>query len=74
MILQNYKWRSDLGLYNRAIQNTLYGGVSFTDINNGTAVESEGTIIRTTDGGTTWNLQASGTTNTLFGVSFTDAL
>ena len=31
-----------------------------------------GTILRTTDGGATWVSQASGTTNLLRGVSFTD--
>jgi photosystem II stability/assembly factor-like uncharacterized protein len=54
--------------------------VSFTDANNGTAMgfswssfPSTGTILRTTDGGATWVAQDSGTTNTLNGVSFTDA-
>ena len=32
-----------------------------------------GTILRTTNGGTTWTSQTSGTTNELWGVSFTDA-
>ena len=48
-------------------------GVCFTDANNGTAVGTYGTIIRTTNGGTNWTLQSSGITNVLFGVSFTDA-
>ena len=38
----------------------------------GTVVGTEGTIFRTTDGGTTWVTQTSGTTNDLHGVSFTD--
>ena len=33
----------------------------------------DGTILRTTNGGTTWTSQSSGTTNYLNGVSFTDA-
>ncbi len=33
----------------------------------------DGTILRTTNGGTTWTSQTSGTTNHLYGVSFTDA-
>ena len=33
-----------------------------------------GTIVRTTDGGTNWDGQTSGTSNTLTAVSFTDAL
>jgi hypothetical protein len=47
--------------------------VSFTDANTGTAVGDAGTIVRTTNGGTTWVAQTSGTGSFLFGVSFTDA-
>src|SRR5260370_20151678 len=43
------------------------------DSNVMVAVGGYGTILRTTDGGATWSLRASGTTNTLWGVSFTDA-
>src|SRR5215471_18871486 len=32
-----------------------------------------GTILRTDDGGATWTPQSSGTTKSLFGVSFVDA-
>ena len=52
--------------------NWLYG-VSFTDSDNGTAVGRNGTILRTTNGGTTWTSQTSGTTEQLEGVSFTDS-
>ena len=31
------------------------------------------TVIRTTNGGENWIVQASGTSDTLYGVSFTDA-
>jgi photosystem II stability/assembly factor-like uncharacterized protein len=48
-------------------------GVSFTDANTGTVVGWNGTILHTTDGGTTWTPQSSGTTNRLYGVYFTDA-
>ena len=60
-------------------------GVSFSDSNNGWAVggywvyrvDSEpiffGTILHTTNGGTTWAEQLSGETSWLSGVSFTDA-
>jgi hypothetical protein len=47
--------------------------VSFTDANNGTAVGASGTIVRTTNGGTNWITQTSGTTSILYGVSFIDA-
>ena len=46
--------------------------VSFTDANTGTAVGDGGLILRTTNGGDTWSPQTSGTTKTLYGVSFTD--
>jgi photosystem II stability/assembly factor-like uncharacterized protein len=50
-------------------------GVSFTELNNGTAVGwgyNSGIILRTTDSGTSWIEQSSGTTNALSGVHFTD--
>ena len=43
------------------------------DANNGTAVGEGGTIVRTTDGGSTWIGDFSGTFNILYDVSFTDA-
>jgi len=46
--------------------------VSFADSNNGTVVGANGTILRTTNGGSTWTLQQSGSTDDLLGVSFTD--
>src|SRR5262249_56873550 len=59
-------------------------GVSFTDVNKGTVVGCDysgydddgactGVILRTTDGGATWEWQSSGTTEPLSAVSFTDA-
>ncbi|MBI5463408.1 MAG: T9SS type A sorting domain-containing protein, partial [Ignavibacteriales bacterium] len=51
--------------------NNLYS-VVFTNANIGTIVGSDGIILRTTDGGTNWTKQTSGTTNHLNGVSFTD--
>jgi photosystem II stability/assembly factor-like uncharacterized protein len=47
--------------------------VYFTDANAGYAVGTGGTILKTTDGGTTWNPLASGTTASLNSVCFTDA-
>jgi len=52
--------------------NTLRGA-SFVDANTGTVVGDYGTIVRTTDGGNSWTVQASGTTQDLWAVSFTDA-
>src|SRR5262249_33129424 len=51
--------------------NTLRGA-SFVDANSGTAVGDYGTIVRTTDGGNSWTIQSSGTTQTLWAVSFAD--
>ena len=47
--------------------------VCFSDENNGTTVGYAGTILRTTDSGTTWSSQSSGTLEWLTGVSFIDA-
>jgi len=52
--------------------NTLHC-VMFVSLNIGWAVGENGTILRTTNGGTTWTLQTSGTTSILSGVSFTDS-
>ena len=47
-------------------------GVSVIDTNVTTAVGVAGTILRTRDGGASWQSQPSGTLNVLFGVSFLD--
>jgi photosystem II stability/assembly factor-like uncharacterized protein len=51
------------------------GGVSAVDASNCWAVGSSGTIVHTTDGGSTWTSQSSGTPSTweLSGVSSADA-
>lgn len=51
--------------------NPLYA-ISFNDAMTGTAVGKDGTILRTTDGGSTWSQQNSGTTRILEAVSFSD--
>ena len=50
-------------------------GVSYTDASTGTAVGRRGTILRTTDGGTTWVRHSIGFSYpySLRDVSFTDA-
>lgn len=45
----------------------------FTDQNNGTIVGQQGTILRTTDGGITWNSQYSTTLHSLTSVYFSNA-
>ncbi len=47
--------------------------MSFADAQNGTIVGAAGTILRTTNGGETWDAQDSGTSANLAGVYFTDA-
>src|ERR1700752_3006535 len=44
-------------------------GASFVDANTGTVVGENGTIVRTSDGGASWTIQASGTKQTLWAVS-----
>ena len=47
--------------------------MTFIDVTTGTSVGTSGIILRTTDGGSTWVSQNSGTTNQLNEVVFTDA-
>ena len=44
--------------------------IYFIDENYGWLVGNEGTILKTTDGGTTWVIQKSGTINDLRRISF----
>ncbi|HZV13282.1 MAG TPA: YCF48-related protein, partial [Candidatus Kapabacteria bacterium] len=48
--------------------NNLNGVAFYTDTKNGYAVGDNGTILKTTDGGTTWVAQNSGTNNDLLTV------
>src|SRR6266481_5017940 len=48
-------------------------GASFVDANTGTVVGEYGTIVRTTDGGNSWTIQVSGTTQNLWAISFKDS-
>jgi hypothetical protein len=48
-------------------------GVSFTNAHNGTAVGENGTVLYTSDGGTTWLMQDGGTGRRLNAVYFIDA-
>jgi photosystem II stability/assembly factor-like uncharacterized protein len=64
--------------YNWFWQNPLPQGnhlndVKFISSTTGWAVGEYGTILKTTNGGTTWIIQQSGTVYNLHGVSFTDA-
>jgi photosystem II stability/assembly factor-like uncharacterized protein len=48
-------------------------GINFTDDNTGSVVGSNGSILRTTDGGETWTPQTSGTEADLWDVFFISA-
>ena len=52
---------------------TNLAAVSFCDANTGIAVGTDGTILRTINGGAAWTSQSSGTTNGLYGVSTVNA-
>ena len=67
LLAQGWYWQNPLP------QGNSLNAVSFTDANNCTAVGNAGTILRTTNGGANWTAQSGGTTNSLYGVSFTDA-
>jgi hypothetical protein len=53
--------------------NNIYlNGIYLIDTNNGFAVGSKGTILRTTDNGATWIQQTSGTLSNLYCIFFID--
>ncbi|HZP42182.1 MAG TPA: YCF48-related protein [Candidatus Binatia bacterium] len=54
------------------VRDNLYGVKALGDT-EAWAVGNFGTIVHTTDGGRTWQLRESGTTNPLFSVDFADA-
>jgi len=54
-------------------QGATINSISFADANTGWAVGIGGTILKTTDGGATWNAQNSGTTYNLSSVDFVDS-
>ena len=62
-----WRWQNPLPQGNNLRDATL------VNANTGTLVGDYGTIVRTTDGGNNWSVQSSGTTETLWGVSFTDS-
>src|SRR5690349_16316967 len=53
---EQWRWQNPLP------QGNNLRGASFVDATTGTAVGEYGTIVRTTDGGSSWTIQASGTT------------
>jgi|GEM_PF-3561467 len=57
---------------NAAYNSTIYD-VVFTDANNGFAVGSGGTFLKTSDGGATWNAMFLGVTYTLFEIAFSSS-
>jgi photosystem II stability/assembly factor-like uncharacterized protein len=71
-IEQNGMW--DLENYIRPVTTVRLFDVSFSGLDHGTVVGDSGVILQTFDGGTTWALQASGTTRRLNGVWMLDSL
>jgi len=53
-------------------QGNSLSDIAFFDANTGVAVGSYGTILRTTDGGVTWEVRSSGMTTNLYAVATTD--
>ena len=58
---------------NSGTTNNLFD-IFFLDDNSGYSVGDIGTIVKTTDGGTTWTTLNSGVTSTLTSIYFTDSL
>ncbi|MGD9494477.1 MAG: YCF48-related protein [Bacteroidales bacterium] len=57
---------------NAAYNSEIYD-VSFTNANNGFAVGSGGTFLKTTDGGTTWNAMYIGVKYSLYEIAFSSS-
>jgi len=55
-------------------QGNELSGVAFADADHGWMVGDYGTVLVTSDGGTTWTRQDTGTTEHLYALDFTDAL
>ncbi|MBL7129660.1 MAG: T9SS type A sorting domain-containing protein [Ignavibacteria bacterium] len=68
MIIQNEGWERDTEVQEPCQTRSLV----YINVYTATVVGDSGTIIKTTNGGTNWFSQTSGTTNDLRGVSFTD--
>lgn len=70
-VAQNGIWSSEDSIRPITIVRLL--GVSFGSLNRGIAVGDSGMILGTSDGGTTWAIQASGTTRRLNSVWMLDS-
>jgi hypothetical protein len=65
----------DWTLYYTDIVNAKgFYGIYFTNLVKGWVVGGQGTILRTTNGGTVWNAESSGVSADLYGVDFVDTL
>ena len=78
-LISFFSLSSKVGAQEQWVQQTFPGipvtlySVRFVDANTGWAVGVNGTIIKTTNGGTNWVPQTSGTTDTLRSVFFVNA-
>lgn len=66
-------WQERLNPYFQYQYGPWFNAVSFADEFSATAVGANGTAMRTTDGGYTWNFQSTGTDRLLHGAAFNDA-
>ena len=73
LFIDNSQAQPDWFWQNPLPQGNYLNDVKFINTTTGWAVGNAGTILRTTNGGTNWTSQTSGTTNDLYAVSFTDA-
>ncbi len=69
LIMETSNGGSTWSLQSSPAPSTSCYGVKFTDNYHGWAVGDNGLIVRTTDG-TNWSVQASGVSQSLFGISF----
>jgi photosystem II stability/assembly factor-like uncharacterized protein len=66
-------WEPHAAQFKPGISSLNFNGVSFPDPLHGFAVGDGGRIVATSDGGRTWTLERSGSTENFGGVAFTDA-
>jgi hypothetical protein len=59
---------------NTSIGNVSWNSIYFTDANTGWMCGSGGKIVKTTDGGSSWNVNPTGTGNQLHGIKFMNSL
>ena len=72
LFLMSFSVKAQWFWQNPLPQGNTLNSVDFINSNTGWAVGGYGTILKTTNGGTNWTSQTSGTSNTLCSVNFVD--